>query len=161
MLNIYYGERLKQPRPILEQIPGVFRAYYDPSWVEHPLAVEILEKIERVKVESPYCFKHYAYGQIAHYMLSSGVKHLLIMLHATELRDKYMFDCAYFGDNCVPYVQRIGEIYDIHLFIDRFLKWDNAHMNKHPVYSVATSTLVYSRLEEMDNYMDWSCDEDD
>lgn len=155
MITLHYGDREKQPYPILEQIPGVFRIQYIPRWMDNPLSVELTEAIERVKVESPYCLRHYAYGQISPYMMSAGVQHLLIMLNCKELRDKYMFDCAYFGDNCVPYIQKIGEQVNLHIFVERYLDWDTSYMKAHPVKSAFSNKLLYSYEEVMDDQNDF------
>lgn len=155
MITIYYGDRKETKKPLLEHIPDVFRISYKPRWLEDPLAVQVLEGIEQVKVESPYCFKHYAYGQISPYMLSSGVKHLLLMMSTDILRNKYMFDCAFFGDNCVPYIQRIGDKYNLDIFVDRFLNWDDAYMKDHPIMSAFSNKYLYSDEEAMDDQLDW------
>lgn len=149
MITLYYGDRENTPKPILENIPGVFRLRYNPKWMSNPLAVELTEIIERVKVESPWCFHHYAYGQVSPYMISAGVQHLLLMLNCEDLRNENMFDCAYFGDNCVPYIQRIAEQVDLDIFVDRFLQWDEALLQKIVVRSDFTKNQILSMKQSM------------
>lgn len=155
MLTMYYGKREEQSKPIFEHIPGTFRIYYNPEWMKNKLSISILEDIERVKVESPYCFKHYAYGQISPFMISTGVQHLLMMLNCDDIRDEFMFDCAFFGDNCVPYVQRIARLYDIDLFVDRSLKWDKEYSFNNPVFSNFSKKKLNTAVDCIYDKCDW------
>lgn len=155
MITLYYGKREDQPKPLLERIPGTFRINYQPTWVDDNLSRKLLEEVERVKVESPWCLHHYAYGQISPYMISSGVQHLLLMRHCPNLRKTHMFDCAYFGDNCAPYIQLMAQEIDIDLYVDRYVKWDNNLLSKYPIVSYFSKKYLYSFSEFIDDECDW------
>lgn len=158
VLTFYYGKRDKQPKPLFEYIPGTFRIEYTPDWITDPLSKQLIETIERVVVEAPYCFNHYAYGQISPYMISSSVQHILLMRHCFELRKEYIFDCAYFGNNCTPFVQLIAKDTDIDLYVDRGLNLDESLAKEHPIFSHFSKKYLYTNIDVLDDRCDWEID---
>lgn len=122
MLNIIV--ELGPVEGVIDSPSAYFDANYEVSWLNNPLAKEIIKGIDKsthikdAYIESPVL------GAIPPTMLSGGCKGCLILLNEPDA-----IVCGeFFGDNCFPWLSRIGKEMDItitmHHFLNVFSKTD-------------------------------------
>lgn len=115
MLNIII--ELDRVQDKISSPSDYFDANYENSWLNSPLAKEIIKGIDKsdhIKdsyIESPVL------GAIPPHMLSGGCKGCLILLNEPDV----IIRGESFGDNCFPWLSRIGEEKDITITMHHFL----------------------------------------
>ncbi len=116
MLYITFGtlDKLIEDDPKIRIDPdNAFKYTFRPEWLESDFAKRMVKIIDKSEVISPYCINSPIFGQISPFMLSGGVKALLLMLNM----DSYMYVGA-MGDNCLPFVVEMSKFKDVHLGVD-------------------------------------------
>lgn len=104
----------------LSGVDGYFDNRYELSWIENPLAIEILKDIcdyqshvgHAITVKS--IFDHENYVTISMRGLPSGVKALLIMLNT----DEEFVSATRCGENCIKWIEEISKVKDLKITIN-------------------------------------------
>ena len=103
MLNIYFG-------PMTEAIYDTavyFKNTYSDHWITAPLAVEMIQDVDRSKVIGSQIIESPVLGMITPLQLSGGVKTLLLI--ANDKANKHVFNASTCGDNCAKWLLKIAE----------------------------------------------------
>ena len=103
MLNIYFG-------PMPEAIYNTavyFKNTYEDRWITAPLAVEMIQDVDRSKVIGPQVIESPVLGMITPLQLSGGVKTLLLI--ANDRSNKHVFNASTCGDNCAKWLLKLAE----------------------------------------------------
>ena len=96
-----------------------FNAVFEREWFQDPLVREMVRVVDQSEVldggviESPFL------GRISPRELSNGVKTLILMRFKPE-QEYYATSC---GDNCGPWMLRVGERQDVHIALTRVMRF--------------------------------------
>ncbi len=128
----------KTDEQILFVIDSLFDSYYEDTWVEAPFVKEIIEDVDNAVIQSPRCiFSRSIQMQIPPRDLSTGTK-ALVLLASDNKFSSMIFASGLFGDNCCPWLLKIGEIKDIRVYAGHNL----------PFWKYADSFKIY--LKDLD-----------
>lgn len=138
----------KTEEQILFTIDSLFDFYFEDSWIEAPLAKEIIEDVENAVVQSPRCiFSRSIQMQIPPRDLSTGTKALLLLASDSEY-SSMIFASGLFGDNCCKWLLKLGEIKDIYVYAGHILPFwkcaDTFKIYLKDIDLVATCIPAYS-----------------
>ncbi len=103
----------------IDYMDPFFDAVYERAWFEDPLVREMVRAVDQSEVldggviDSPFL------GLISPRELSTGVKTLILMRFQPE-QEYYATAC---GDNCGPWMLRIGEMQDVHIALTRIMRF--------------------------------------
>lgn len=103
MLNIFFGP---MPEAIYDTAV-YFKNTYSDHWITAPLAVEMIQDVDRSKVIGSQIIESPVLGMITPLQLSGGVKTLLLI--ANDKANKHVFNASTCGDNCAKWLLRIAE----------------------------------------------------
>lgn len=103
MLNIFYGP---MPEAIYDTAV-YFKNTYSDRWITAPLAVEMIQDVDRSKVIGSQIIESPVLGMITPLQLSGGVKTLLLI--ANDKANKHVFNASTCGDNCAKWLLKIAE----------------------------------------------------
>ena len=103
MLNIYFGP---MPEAIYDTAV-YFKNTYSDHWITAPLAVEMIQDVDRSKVIGSQIIESPVLGMITPLQLSGGVKTLLLI--ANDKANKHVFNASTCGDNCAKWLLKIAE----------------------------------------------------
>lgn len=103
MLNIYFGT---MPEAVYNTAV-FFKNTYKDSWITDPLAVEIIQDVDRSKVIGSNVIESPVLGMITPLQLSGGVKTLLLI--ANDKSNKHVFNASTCGDNCAKWLLKLAE----------------------------------------------------
>ena len=103
MLNVYFGD---MPEAIYNTAV-YFKNTYKDSWITSPLAVEMIQDVDRSKVVGAQVIESPVLGMITPLQLSGGVKTLLLI--ANDRMGKHVFNASTCGDNCAKWLLRLAE----------------------------------------------------
>ena len=84
-----------------------FKNTYSDLWITAPLAVEMIQDVDRSKVIGSQIIESPVLGMITPLQLSGGVKTLLLI--ANDKANKHVFNASTCGDNCAKWLLRIAE----------------------------------------------------
>lgn len=104
MLSVYFGSLPEE----VYNTSVYFDNQFEDSWITSDISRKIIEDIDKSKVIDANCIASPVLGGIAPTMLSNGTKTLILMLY-----DNGIFNLSTCGDNCVPWILKIGEMKDI------------------------------------------------
>lgn len=100
MLRITFHENEKT----VWGVDAAFQSLFKAEWLEDSLVKEMILDVDKSEVQSPYCIMSPVFGQISPYMISGGVKALILML-----KTDYQIWATACGDNCAKWILRIAE----------------------------------------------------
>ena len=103
MLNVYFGD---MPEAIYNTAV-YFKNTYKDSWITSPLAVEMIQDVDRSKVVGAQVIESPVLGMITPLQLSGGVKTLLLI--DNDKSNKHVFNASTCGDNCAKWLLRLAE----------------------------------------------------
>ena len=103
MLNVYFGS---MPDAIYNTAV-YFKNTYRDSWITDPMAVEIIQDVDKSKVIGAQAIESPVLGMITPLHLSGGVKTLLLI--ANDKRNKHVFNASTCGDNCAKWLLKMAE----------------------------------------------------
>lgn len=103
MLNILFG-------PMPEAIYNTavyFKNTYRDEWITAPLAVEMIQDVDKSTVVGAQVIHSPVLGMITPLQLSGGVKTLLLI--ANDRAGKHVFNASTCGDNCAKWLLKLAE----------------------------------------------------
>lgn len=89
-------------------VDRAFKVVFKPEWLDDPMVKDMILDVDKSKVLSGYAIESPVFGVISPFMLSGGVKALMMMLKT----DYEMWGTAC-GDNCAKWILKIAEMKDI------------------------------------------------
>ncbi len=95
-----------------------FEDVYEQDWFDSDLAKEIIKGIDKSEYIGGECIKSPVLGMIPPSMLSGGCKSCLLLLNEPE----HVVCGESFGDNCFPWLSKIGEKHDITITLHHFFR---------------------------------------
>jgi len=99
--------------------PGLyFEDVYEQDWLDSDLAKEMIKDIDKSEYIGGECIKSPVLGMIPPSMLSGGCKGCLLLLNEPE----HLVCGDSFGDNCFPWLSKIGEKHDITVTLHHFFR---------------------------------------
>ena len=102
MLNIIFGDA---PNTV-DHPPTYFDNTYEDSWLEQPLAKEMVQDIDKSEVVGPHLIESPVLGPVSPKELSGGVKTLILMAFDDSGK---IFNASACGDNCAQWIVNIGK----------------------------------------------------
>lgn len=105
MLSIYFGD---MPEAIYDPAT-YFKNQLKDSWITDPLSKEMIRDVDHSEVIGPHVIDSPVFGGISPRDLSGGVKTLILINQLPSM----VFNASACGDNCAPWLLRIGENKDI------------------------------------------------
>lgn len=103
----------------IDYVDHFFNAVFERAWFQNPLVREMVRAVDKSEVldggvtDSPFL------GLLSPRELSTGVKTLILMRFHPE-QEYYATAC---GDNCGPWMLRIGERQDVHIALTRVMRF--------------------------------------
>lgn len=140
MLNILFGSS----EDTIIAVDAVFNNNYEEEWLNDTLVKEMVLDIDKSEILSPYCIQSPVLGQISPRDLSGGVKALILSLKT----DMEIWATAC-GDNCAKWFLKIGEIKDIVISLEHFMKFPT---DKFDFIDVKTGELCHDYFEKIIEY---------
>ena len=92
-----------------------FDYHFEEAWFDDPLVRQIIQDIDKSTVVMGCVIRSPVLGIMPPQWLSSGAKTLILMLKEPE----HEFYCTNIGDNCGPWIIRIGKMHDITVVFTR------------------------------------------
>ena len=102
MLNNIFGDA---PNTVYHP-PTYFDNTYEDSWLEQPLAKEMVQDIDKSEVVGPHLIESPVLGPVSPKELSGGVKTLILMAFDDSGK---IFNASACGDNCAQWIVNIGK----------------------------------------------------
>ena len=102
MLHIFYGE-LDSDNYIFNP-DSFFNNTYEDEWITDPFVSEMIKDVDGSTVISPRLIDSPFLGPIPTERLSGGIKTLILM----NFDDEHIFNASACGNNCAPWILRIG-----------------------------------------------------
>ena len=137
----------------LSAVDSYFDNMYELSWLEHPLAIEILKDICGYKKHMEYAFTVKSVFDedetvtIAPTGLPSGVKALLIMLNSNE----DFVSATRCGENCIKWIVEISKIKPLKITINYAVSFGDTE-----ILILNDNSIVNSKLDYADKYIEYS-----
>ena len=116
MLKVWLGSEREHT---LLYIDRSFKSLYKDTWVSSQLAKDFIKDIDKSVVNSPYSIISPVFGNMSPFMLSKGSKGLLILLNTDRV-----IDADAIGENCAPWLVKIGKIKDCEIDLSYFMPID-------------------------------------
>lgn len=113
---------------------GYFEENYTVDWLNNPLAKEIIKGIDKSEHIQDHIIVSPVLGGISPTMLSTGCKGTLILLNEPS---GTLVSGERFGDNCFPWLSRIGEEKDIYITLHHYIEDEDMEIE-----AVVTNTGV-------------------
>lgn len=148
MLKIHYGLRADT----IDNIDIEFRYGFDETWLKDQLVKDMILDVDKSKVLAPYCIESPVLGQILPFMLSGGVKALILML-----KTQYAVNASHCGDNCAKWIKKIAEIKDIEIDLEHIMYFDTddtSGSNDFHAFFINDGTYVNSYTEYLAKMLD-------
>jgi hypothetical protein len=106
MLSIYFGDGLDG----VITAPNIFfDNQFDAEWMNDELTKKMIKDVDKSDVLAPYCIQSPVLGQISPFMISGGVKALILMNNRPDI----VVNASYCGDNCAKWINEIGKVKDV------------------------------------------------
>ena len=83
----------------------------DNQWITGELEKQIIKDIDKSDVIGPNLLIHPHYGAYPPSHLAGGTKALILMNNEPQ----YYYNGEYFGENCIPWIQKIAETKDVYI----------------------------------------------
>ena len=149
MLSVYGGLTSN----VIYNVKEFFKSYYKPEWLESNIAKQMILDVDKSEVESPYCIKSYALGQISPFMLSGGVQNLLLMQNLPEGEDFWGTAC---GENCEKWIYEIGKHRNINIYLTNIMFFDGMDKYDTEIYFPQIDKKAVSHTEILECMSDIS-----
>ncbi len=101
----------------LSDVVLYFDEAYERSWLESDMARAIIRDIDKSEYIGGECIMSPIFGMILPRDLSTGCKACLVMLNEPE----NLVSGEEFGDNCFPWLNKIGKMQDITITLSHFI----------------------------------------
>lgn len=119
MLNIVFGDI----RNSVYNPSSWFDNAYEDEWLTEPLSKEMIRSVDRSEVIGPHLIESPVLGPIGPKELSGGVKTLILMAFDSSGK---IFNASACGDNCAPWIARIGERKDLTINLHHVMDFSKA-----------------------------------
>ncbi len=117
MLKIFYGDM----DDIIYNTSVYFKFNYNPEWLQDPDVIAMIKDVDRSTVLGNGAIDSPVLGVIAPVTLSGGVKTLILI---DKVPDK-IFNASNCGDNCAPWLLRIGTKKDVTINLRHSMNFGN------------------------------------
>ena len=114
MLNIHFGK--------IEEAyygPSWFKVNYEEEWLSDELVQSMLKDIDKSEYRGGHLIDSEILGPISPGELSGGVQTLICIYKRPDL----IFDATSCGPNCAKWLLEIGEIKDVTIMLEYFMKF--------------------------------------
>lgn len=126
MLNIHFGRDNVDMSQIIMNPLAYFRNHRKVDWFNDPFIREIIKDIDKAEViRDEAILKENGRG-ITPEQLAGGTQTLICIYKNPDT----MFYGEPMGDNCVPFLMRIAEQYDINLLLEHFMDFRKEDYNQ-------------------------------
>jgi len=123
MLNIII--EFEEVKNKIMRVGKYFNGVYELSWFDSDLAKEIIRGIDNSEYIGDECIKSPILGMIPPSILSGGCKGCLLLLNEPD----HIVCGESFGDNCFPWLSKIGEQQDITITLHHFFECRDIPIN--------------------------------
>ena len=114
MLNMHFGK--------IEEAyygPSWFKVNYEEEWLSDELVQSMLKDIDKSEYRGGHLIDSEILGPISPGELSGGVQTLICIYKRPDL----IFDATSCGPNCAKWLLEIGEIKDVTIMLEYFMKF--------------------------------------
>lgn len=116
------------------------------EWCSDPMVQQMVRDVDRTEWVTADIFSSPWLGTIDSNRLSGGVKGLILLLKATEPGMPRIFMDHLFGENCLDWMMRIGQITDFTILIAGSLAWREC---KEPIVGQTLSGKPINCMRDM------------
>ena len=139
MLRIFFGERDNRI-----DVPSVyFNNTYDGEWIVSDFGRNVIKDIDESEVVSANVICNKFGDTFSPKELSAGVKTLLLL----KYKNKNYYNASNCGDNCVPWIIRLGKEQDINIVL--------YHMMDFSDYDFEAKVMNSSKAKYVNNMMEY------
>ena len=132
MLNIHFGRDNVDMDQIIMNPLAYFSNHREVNWFNDPFVRDMIMGIDRAEViRDEAILKENGRG-ITPEQLAGGTQTLICIYKNPDT----MFYGEPMGDNCIPFLMKISEIYDINLLLEHFMGFRNEDFNNFKVDGV-------------------------
>ena len=117
-----------------------FKNTYRPEWLVAPLSKAMIKAVDKSEVIGPALIQSPVLGPIPPERLSGGVKTLILIWHVLDK----VFNASNCGDNCAPWLLRMGRERDITINLRHLLDFGAEPFD---LKILNTGTVVHSMRE--------------
>lgn len=117
-----------------------FKNTYRPEWLLEPLSKAMIKAVDKSEVIGPALIQSPVLGPIPPERLSGGVKTLILIWHVLDK----VFNASNCGDNCAPWLLRMGRERDITINLRHLLDFGAEPFD---LKILNTGTVVHSMRE--------------
>lgn len=148
MLHLIFNREQAKDRSILERPSPTFDAYFLSEWLNDPMFHKILKEVGDITVDENGLFHDPKFNTITtHRELATGIKHLCLVYFCKDLREKYYFNQAMMGENCMKILQEIAMEKEVYIYFAYYADFDDKIMNEIPIHNLITDEYYYSNRE--------------
>ncbi len=119
MLKIIFGEI----ENAVYHPPTYFDNQYEDAWITDPLSVAMIRDIDQSEVIGAHLIESPVLGAISPKEISGGVKTMILMAFDDTGR---IFNASLCGDNCAPWIVKIGAEKDLTINLHHVLDFSLA-----------------------------------
>ena len=142
MLKIHYGLRDDS----VSLVDSYFYNNFEEKWLNDQLVKDMILDVDKSKVLSPYCIESPVLGQISPFMLSGGVKALILMC-----KTEFIINASMCGDNCAKWILKIGENKDLDIDLEHIMFFKDIDPNSFHAYFINEDIMLNSYGEYLDH----------
>ncbi|MBD5508816.1 MAG: DUF4869 domain-containing protein [Lachnospiraceae bacterium] len=136
MLKVSFG---KPTEKILWDIDPYFNFNFEHEWLQDDLVKRMIKDIDKSEVLNIYHIQDPVLGQISPWLLSKGVKALILAFNEPNL---YINGSAC-GDNCAKWWLEIGKVKDIRINLGHIMHFDG----EFEIYIENSDKIVHNMSE--------------
>lgn len=145
MLKIYYGDY--EGDNYIQSPAYYFDNVYEDSWLMKDSTKDMVRRIDKSEIESPYLVISEVLGPITPTLLSGGVKTLILIDNDSE----HVFNASACGNNCAPILLELAKDRDITIR----LGYPMVFPEPFEIFVVNTGTYAHTRKELITTIFDF------
>lgn len=136
MLNIFYGTMTEA----IFNTSVYFKNAYEDEWITDPIAVEMIQDIDKSRVLDSAVIDSPVMGKIVPTSLSGGVKTLILIKNEPDK----VFNASTCGNNCAKWILKLAEERDITINLRHLMDFGE---NDFTIRILNTNQIVHSMSE--------------
>ena len=142
MLKIHCGIRGNT----VSLVDSYFESNFEPEWLDDSLVKQMVLDVDKSVVLAPYCIDSPVLGQISPFMLSGGVKALILMF-----KTDYVINASMCGDNFSKWIFKISENKDLEIDLEHIMYFDDIPADKFRAFLINKNIMLNSYVDYLKN----------
>lgn len=144
MLKIFFGEMDN----VLHNVETYFNNQYQYSWLDDEFVKNVIEDVDKSKVESPECILSPVLRQIPPTRLSGGTKAVILMKYVPDR----VINASNCGNNCAKWILKLGQERDLVINLYHIMEFENEGFE---IEILNDNRIVHNMAEMVDAGVDF------